>query len=51
MSNAHWAAPWTKQPTLFEARVAHTVFHSASVVGAFRLYLSKRSWLIHSEPE
>jgi hypothetical protein len=51
MSNAHWPAPWTKQPWPLPSRVEHTVCHSAMVVGALRPFWSKMSWLIHIHPE
>src|SRR5215210_4767179 len=45
------AAPWTKQPCLCDLNSWQTLSHSSRVVGALRLYLSNRPWLIHRVPE
>ena len=43
-------APWTKQPWPWDLKTWQSLTHSASVVGAVRLYLSNRSLLIQSMP-
>jgi hypothetical protein len=49
-SKPSWAAPCTKQPTLFRLSTWQTFFHSARVFGGCRWYLAKMSPLTHSMP-